>query len=170
MLLILVPAGVDAPRPLTTKNRKGIGVIEVPHQLACALDVLLPMRIVVAVCARRIHHDVAVGDINVVPFELPAIAELHIVAITIDIDGNRSIVGNVLEVNTTPASPMLFSLDAVQIEHLQLVFAVASQRDFRLPGIVLNIEPIDVVFVGVVAVRVTRTCVIILIAFRNSVA
>ena len=98
MVLILVPAGVDAPRPLTTKNHKGIGVIEVPHQLACALDVLLPMRIVVAVCARRIHHDVAVGDINVVPFELPAIAELHIVAITIDIDGNRSIVGNVLEV------------------------------------------------------------------------
>ena len=98
MLLILVPAGVDAPRPLTTKNRKGIGVIEVPHQLACALDVLLPMRIVVAVCARRIHHDVAVGDINVVPLELPAITELHIIAITVDVDGDRSIVGDVLEV------------------------------------------------------------------------
>ena len=98
MVLVLVPAGIDMPRPLTAKDGKGVGVIEVPHQLACTLDVFLPMRIVVTVCARRIHHDVAVGDINVVPFKLPAIMELHIIAITIDIDGNRSIVGNVLEV------------------------------------------------------------------------
>ena len=98
MVLVLVPTGIDMPRPLTAKNSKGIGVIEVPHQLACTLDVFLPMRIIVTVLTRRIHHDVAVGDIDVVPFELPAIAELHIIAITVDVDGNRSIVGNVLEV------------------------------------------------------------------------
>ena len=170
MVLVLIPAGIDMPRPLTAKDGKRVGVIEVPHQLACALDIFLSVRVIVAVRACRIHHDVAVGDINVVPFELPSVTELHIIAITVDVDGNRSIVGNVLEVEHHAGITNVVQQRRIQIEHLQLVFAVASQRDFRLTRIALNIEPVNVVCVSVVAVRITRPCVIILIAFRNSVA